>query len=104
MPVDPVSAGGAGSAAASPSGAGASSPAAAKLHQAAQAFESLFWEEVLRAGLPEGGFVPDSQAGGSLYGGIIESGLADAVSKAGGVGLAQLIERSIASVIAPEKR
>ncbi|MHB8731699.1 MAG: hypothetical protein ACYDAB_07910 [bacterium] len=73
---------------------GAPAASNAKLHAAAQSFESLFWEEVLRAGLPENGFVSD-EAGGSLYGGIIESGLADAVARAGGAGLGRLIEQSL---------
>jgi Rod binding domain-containing protein len=67
---------------------------AARLRAAAQQFEALFWEQVLHAALP-----PDqlmgSDIGAGVYGGLVETGLADAVARAGGAGLWTLLVRSL---------
>jgi hypothetical protein len=57
-----------------------------RLREAAQGFEALLWEEVLRAALPDG-LSQDTGAAGPLYSGLEVQALADALARAGGAGL-----------------
>jgi Rod binding domain-containing protein len=57
-----------------------------RLREAAQGFEALLWEEVLRAALPDG-LSQDAGVAGSLYSGLEVQALADALARAGGAGL-----------------
>jgi len=85
-----------------PAGAGPAAPAPAagpakpdgRLVKAAQDFASMLWEEVLHTALPTDTLMGDASGGGDIYGGIIEQGFADAVSR-GDHGLAKMVLDSL---------
>jgi len=85
-----------------PAGMGQTPPAAAaspqpdgKLVKATQDFASMLWQEVLHTALPTDTLMgDDSSGGGDIYGGIVEQGFADAVSR-GDHGLAKLVLDSL---------
>jgi len=76
--------------------AAASAPAApdAKLVKASEDFASMLWQEVLHTALPTDTLMGDSSGGADIYGGLVEQGFADAVSR-GDNGLAKMVLDSV---------
>jgi len=89
--MNPIEAAGAAQA-----GAAAATPAKpeGRLVKAAQDFASMLWEEVLHTALPTGTLMGDSSGAGDVYGGLVESGLADVMGRGPG-GLSKLVLESL---------
>jgi flagellar protein FlgJ len=69
----------------------------ARLRRAAREFEAIFVEHMLktaRQSFPHGGLFP-SGAGQDLYRGLVDEQLARSVSRGGGLGLSDLLVRSV---------
>jgi hypothetical protein len=65
------------------------------LVQASQDFAAMLWEDVLHTALPTDTLLGDDSSGaGDIYGGIIEQGFAQAVSR-GDNGLAKMVLDSL---------
>jgi hypothetical protein len=96
FPVPPAQAGGGVASWSSPSsvrgagGAGAGAREWARLREAAQEFEALLWEQVLRAGLP-GDRAWVQGAGEPVYDALVVETLAEAIARGGGAGLWRLL-------------
>ena len=60
--------------------------------QAAQAVESCLLRQLIEA---SGAFKGNGEAGGQIHAKMFVDALADAVEKGGGIGLAQLVEKSL---------
>jgi hypothetical protein len=71
-------------------GAAAGARDGGALREAAQDFEALLWEEVLRAGLP-GDRAWAQGARGPVYDALVVETLAEAIARAGGAGLWRLL-------------
>ena len=66
-----------------------------RLVRAAQDFASMLWEEVLHSALPSDTLMGDASPGADVYGGLVQSGLADVMGRGSG-GLATLLLESLA--------
>lgn len=88
-------------AAVEPAGSGQAASAASapakpdnKLVKATEDFASMLWQEVLHTALPTDTLMGDSSGGSDIYGGLVEQGFADAVSR-GDNGLAKMVLNSL---------
>jgi hypothetical protein len=84
----------AGSGQAAPAAPSAPAKPDSKLLKATEDFASMLWQEVLHTALPTDTLMGDSSGGADIYGGIVEQGFADAVSR-GDNGLAKMVFNSL---------